>query len=221
VYTIRGFNSRSAASIGSINLEDFIDFLSNAELLSLARQNKRHQLWRKALFQPGSTIYRVCQLPPQYDAWETDLVPVYTRLAALMHINAALWEYKDSPISHDQYLGALDRILIDGDFATSLSIGFFVYSMMKLDYDEVERNYSNSSPTEEPEKRSWFVARILRVCKLLGKPSMIKVHRALLGFLESSSIVSIEDLGLSENWTDKLRLEIISSRSASAEPPTN
>jgi hypothetical protein len=218
VYTIQG---RKGVATAQLDLIDFLSFLANASVLRRLPLSKRHLLWRKRLFAPDSTIHRICSIPANYSAWSTDRIPVYTRLAALMHINAALWEYRGSPALHDSYLENLDRIIVENDFATSLSIGFFYYNMMKLDYDEADQNSKASSPTSdvnatEPEKRSWFVTRILRVCKLLGKESMSFVHKALLGFLDPSSTGSMDGLAFDRDWIERLRREIIASDTDSA-----
>jgi hypothetical protein len=212
VYT---FQSPHAISTPKLDLADFLSFLTNASLLPHLPVSKRYLIWRKHLFAPNSTLHRICSIPTTYDAWSTDLIPVYTRLAATMHISAALWEYRNAPTLLGRYLENLDRILVDYDFATSLSIGFLCYNMMKLDYDEAEQNAKvaslnpdSSRLEEEPEKRSWFVTRILRVCKLLGKESMITVHGALLRFLEPTPVNPIDEKG---DWIERLRQEIVTS----------
>jgi hypothetical protein len=76
-----------------------------------------------------------------------------------------------------------------------------VYIVMKIDYDESESaaayfardnssRLNSTSVRDLPEKRSWFVGRILSVCKLLRKESLIRVHETLLGYLEPLSLAS-------------------------------
>jgi hypothetical protein len=125
-------------------------------------------------------------------------------------------------------------------YNTSCSIGVFVHYLLKIDYDECDRLDALSATSQtsaskllltnilisEPtEKRSWYIARILRVAKLMGRDNLEKLHSQLLDFLDPSANAGMEyatrvseepsesgsqDGDERDSWIERIRLEILS-----------
>lgn len=140
---------------------------------------------------------------------DSNRVSMYSRLAVLIHIHTALWDFKDTPERLGAFLEDLREQMRVHDVHRNLSICLLVWILLKMDCgDEYAinpvRGLNETPILHASERRSlswlrpdfahghdhgnetrlWFVSRVLRVAKLLGERSWNKVNRALLCSLE-------------------------------------
>lgn len=87
-----------------VHLEDFIDFLSHAELLSTHQKQESNLALRHSLFQANSVLHRVMFAPsPRVHRH----VYYFARLAASLYIHKVLRHLRFSLEDNERYIGAL------------------------------------------------------------------------------------------------------------------
>jgi hypothetical protein len=183
--------------------EEFIKFLRCAEQLAFVQAKIqrmpiaiRRQPMRFTAFQPGQPLERLLASPPGLRYTEAgQLKQIISRLAALLTINTAIWEYRHS---------------------TDMSEEFFCELLENIKYNELDGHPSvealiqillsgSKNPALLDTERPWFVGRMLKVAKRLAGPSFQKLNDVLLSFLTLRS-----DLHpVISDWENELRLEIL------------
>jgi hypothetical protein len=183
--------------------EEFIKFLRCAEQLAFVQAKIqsmsiaiRRQPMRFTAFQPGQPLERLLASPPGLRYTEAgQLKQIISRLAALLTINTAIWEYRHS---------------------TDMSEEFFCELLENIQYNELDEHPSvealiqillsgSKNPALLDTERPWFVGRMLKVAKRLTGPSFQKLNDVLLSYLTLRS-----DLHpVMSDWENELRLEIL------------
>jgi hypothetical protein len=183
--------------------EEFIKFLRCTEQLAFVQAKIqrmpiaiRRQPMRFTAFQPGQPLERLLASPPGLRYTETgQLKQIISRLAALLTINTAIWEYRHS---------------------TDMSEEFFCELIENIRYNELDEHPSvealiqillsgSQNPALFDTERPWFVGRMLKVAKRLTGPSFQKLNDVLLSYLTLRS-----DLHpVMSDWENELRLEIL------------
>lgn len=224
IHPLNPEQSPLANEIGGANdLEAFIQFLFNAEMLS-SFHKRLDPVWfahRHQMFKRGTVLHKLLTPPAEGDEWPRNRIPSYCIMAALMHIHVAFWENREARDLGDQCLKDLHRNLeqyyrglSSGEeqgypIHPNTSIGLFVWLLLKMDLEDQDQHVSGHCPMDEG--RSWFVARVLRVAKLLSYRSWLRLNRVLLSLLEMTpdevhGLASPETMAA---WRDELRVEFL------------
>ncbi|KIW15995.1 hypothetical protein PV08_06046 [Exophiala spinifera] len=116
------------------------------------------------------------------------------RLAALMTINIAIWEYRHSPDLCEQFFLELVENVARGGLARHVSSEAVVQTLLS------GSKYSSLQNTERP----WFVGRMLQIAKRLSRPSFDRLKKLLFSFMTLESDLK----PTMENWQNDLRREI-------------
>ena len=145
-------------------------------------------------------------------------------MAAILTLHAALWEHRATPGSGEHFLGLMNQMIVQYDSALkmneasypihpNISIGLFVWLLLKMDMDGISQNRTVSLSRLGGERRSWFVGRILRVAKLLSFHSWLNMGQVLLSFLEMSdhTPAGLESAEERLSWREDIRAEILST----------
>ena len=183
--------------------EEFLKFLRCTEHLAFVQAKiqrtpiaVRRQPMRYTAFQPGQPLERLLASPPGVRYTEVgQLKQILSRLAALLTINTAIWEYRH---------------------ATDLSEDFFCELIENIQYNELDVHVSvegliqillsgSKNPGLLDTERPWFVGRMLKVAKRLRGASFNKLNDVLLSYLTLGP-----DLHPTmSDWENELRLEIL------------
>ncbi|RAO64408.1 uncharacterized protein BHQ10_000420 [Talaromyces amestolkiae] len=212
----------------ALQCEEFIDFLTRCEHLALSQRMKlssKDAPVRYSAFGPGSTLHRILASPAEKRKTLTgDRKQFITRLAALMMLNAALWDYRysvprteafiehailqlrDSEVNVDASIEALLQILLAcKDFAFNDSVPFAMHSLSLPPASRPIGDFSQYSETAtSPFDRPWFVGRMLKVAKRLGLQSWLRLNNFLFECLTFRA-----QEHTMRSWENDLRREIL------------
>ncbi|OJD28033.1 hypothetical protein ACJ73_00563 [Blastomyces percursus] len=202
--------------------EEFISFLHRCERLSLTQTSSRSALnptipSRYSAFQPGTLLFQILSSPPgiRYSI-PGERKQIISRLAALMTINVALWDYCNLPHMAETFLNGLQRKLLTSEVDVSSSVEALLQILLACDdtfglvSDGYEPLVSTSQETGTtsaepiPSERRWFVGRMLKIAKRLGRPSWEQLNDSLLSFLA----LTVE-APILPSWENDLRHEIL------------
>jgi hypothetical protein len=146
------------------------------------------------------------------------------RLAALMILNAALWDYRYTPAHAELFLATLEKAMIDSEVDMSGSVEAILQILLECNDGNMEDwsndpygtatslvrdvpDYSQYSPTgtaTSPSDRPWFAGRMLKIAKRLRSETWYRVSEFLFSCLtlrvQESSMVF---------WEADLRQEIL------------
>ncbi|EXJ81243.1 hypothetical protein A1O3_07533 [Capronia epimyces CBS 606.96] len=182
---------------------EFITFLKCAEHLALEQAGmmtnpilRNQQPLRYTVFLPGQPLYNLLASPngPRYT--ETgQFKQIISRLAALMMINKAVWEYRHSTEFSEGFLVELVENILHNDLDQYISVEALIQILLSGCKDPL------LSHTERP----WFVGRMVKVSKRLTRPTFEKLNELLLRFLTLGP--ELEPVVVS--WETELRAEII------------
>lgn len=183
--------------------EEFIKFLRCTEHLAFvqAKMQKtsiavRRQPMRYTTFQPGQPLERLLASPPGLRYTETgQLKQIISRLAALLTINTAIWEYRHSTDMSEEFL----RELIENIKYNELDVHLSVEALIQILLN------GSKNPALLDTERPWFVGRILKVAKRLKRPSFEKLNNVLLSYL----VLGPDLHPVMSDWENELRLEIL------------
>lgn len=206
------------------DIEDFITFLANAQALSLQHsRTDPASIPRRHSMEPSCPIYQLLFSPVDFGGRDTKRVTVHTRLATLIYIHASLWDYRASSALSEHFIQHFQTSVREQDIERNLSIVLLVWILLQMDADDaipplpaslLSRAAIDSNDGRSPdERRPWYVARMLRIAKLLSTHTWAKVNDALLGFLDMSR--DGEPLLQQEwggQWKERIRKEILEGR---------
>ncbi|PGH18094.1 hypothetical protein AJ79_00722 [Helicocarpus griseus UAMH5409] len=205
--------------------EEFISFLHLSERLSLTQKSSQlHQFVpsRYTAFQPDTLLFHILSSPPgiRYSI-PGERKQIISRLAALMMINVAMWDHRNSPQKAETFLNGLRRKLLASEVDISSSVEALLQILLTCDdtfgfanddYDFVPEPAFDQLPTHSreaeslPSGRPWFVGRMLKVAKRLGRPSWERLNNCLLSFLTLTA-----EAPVIPSWEDDLRYEILTA----------
>ena len=183
--------------------EEFITFLKCAEHLAIVQAgmqgnpvSRGQQPLRYSVFLPGQPLYELLASPngPRY----TDtgqFKQIISRLGALMTINMAIWEYRHSTQSSEEFFAELMHNIMQNDLDQHISVEALVQILLS----------GSSNPVLLHTERPWFVGRMLKVSKRLSRPTFEKLNDLLLDFLTLGPGLSPVML----TWENELREEIL------------
>ncbi|KMP07949.1 sigma-70 [Coccidioides immitis RMSCC 2394] len=216
--------------------EVFLDFLDRSERLAI---HSRFSLSaaatprRSIAFGPGSLLVKILSSPIglRYSI-PGERKQIISRLAALMMINAALWDCRLLPGRSDRFLRGLSMKLVEKGVDLNESVeallqillasdDTFGFAELQREEEEEERNDSNVildgetgrnvtireiKSSIDPYERPWFVGRMLKIAKRLDLTSWSTLNLMLLSFL------TLEVSGPKvAPWEPSLKREILSA----------
>ena len=183
--------------------EEFITFLRCIEHLAFVQAKiqqtpialQRQPLRYKA-FQTGQPLQRLLASPPGLRYTETGkLKQILSRLAALLTINTAIWEYRHSTHVSEEFFCELLENIKHNELDVHLSVEALIQILLS----------GSRNPALLDTERPWFVGRMLKVAKRLKRPSFEKLNDVLLSYLTLGP-----DLHpVMSDWENELRLEIL------------
>lgn len=151
---------------------------------------------RYSAFLPGQCLERLLASPPGVRYTETGkLKQILSRLAALLTINTAIWEYRHSTEMSEYFLGELIENVLYNELDVHLSVEALIQILLSGSKSAALLN------TERP----WFVGRMLKVAKRLKRSSFEKLNDVLLSHLT----LGPDLLPVMDDWEDELRAEIL------------
>lgn len=195
--------------------ETFIKFLRRSEQLAInsnLSQLGKVSPRRWLSFGRNTLLFKILSSPPglRYYSKPGTRKQYISRLAALMMINAALWEYRLLPEKSDRFLKGLSMKLLEKDVDLNESVEALLQILLAHDdtfgipeleqEDDTERRADRDTIVLDPEtggyftrreirarvdpyERPWFVGRMLKIAKRLGLASWVALNELLLSFL--------------------------------------
>lgn len=144
------------------------------------------------------------------------------RLAAIMMLNAALWDYRYAPMHTATFLDTLEQAMVDSEVDMSGSLEAMLQILLACndgctkdwtnDFNDTTTPLSENVPdfsqysplATSPSARSWFVGRMLKIAKRLGADSWHRINDFLFDCLTFR--VAEPDAYI---WESDLRKEIL------------
>jgi hypothetical protein len=204
-----------------LQCEEFLDFLRRCEQLALYQKANPEScdLSRHASVQESSLLFQILAAPPgaRFTA-SGDRKQMVARFTALMILNAALWDYRYSPIHAGTFLRTLEHSMIDSEVSMSGSVEAILQILLTCNdgYVSVDDIISSSlseelpdftqysSTAASPSARPWFAGRMLKIAKRLGADSWHQISDLLFSCLT----LQVSDY-IIHSWEPKLRREIL------------
>ncbi|KIX02027.1 uncharacterized protein Z518_07966 [Rhinocladiella mackenziei CBS 650.93] len=182
---------------------EFITFLKCAEHLALVQAGMQsNPIWRKqqpmrySVFLPGQPLYNLLASPNGARYTETgQFKQIVSRLAALMTINTAIWEYRHSTELSEEFFVELIENILHNDLDQHISVEALIQILLS----------GSNNPVLLHSERPWFVGRMLKVSKRLSRPTFEKLNELLLRFLTLGPELEPVMMG----WENELRTEIL------------
>lgn len=206
-----------------LQCEEFLDFLSRCEQLSLYQRcsPESSHAARQTMIQPTCLLHRVLAAPPGARFTTSgDRKQMVAHLTALIFLNAALWDYRYTPIRTGLFLATIEKSMVDSEVGLSGSVEALLQILLECNDGNMEKwssepspstspveevpDYSQYSPTaSSPAARPWFAGRMLKIAKRLRCESWCRV----CDFLFSCLTLQVQEssMGL---WEKDLRQEI-------------
>ena len=146
------------------------------------------------------------------------------RLTALIMLNAALWDYRYSPIHAGTFLKTLEKSMVDSEVSMSGSVEAILQILLAckdgcaddpvtgIDGSTVSSTTAGSAPdftqysptAKSPSARPWYAGRMLKIAKRLNADSWHRVNNFLFYCLTLQVPESNVYL-----WEAELRREIL------------
>lgn len=209
-----------------LQCEEFLDFLRRCEQLALYQKDnpKSCDLSRYTTISEDSILFRILAAPPglRFTA-SGDRKQMVTRLTALMMLNAALWDYRYTPVQGATFLKTLEKSVIDSEVSMNGSVEAILQILLACNDGTVNTwatgaegtispvlsegvpDFTQYSPTAtSPSARPWFAGRMLKVAKRLGSESWYRVN----DFLFSCLTLQVSESTV-YSWEGDLRREIL------------
>ncbi|KIY00192.1 uncharacterized protein Z520_03877 [Fonsecaea multimorphosa CBS 102226] len=183
--------------------DEFITFLKCVEHLALVQAglqtnpiSRNQQPLRYSVFSPGQPLYNLLASPngPRY----TDtgqFKQIISRLAALMTINTAIWEYRHSVEHSEAFFAELMDNIMHNELDRHLSVEALIQILLS----------GSNNPVLLHTERPWFVGRMLKVSKRLSRPTFERLNDLLLNLLSLGPGLAPVML----TWENELRAEIL------------
>jgi hypothetical protein len=187
--------------------KEFLLFLRNIEYLALVTKytiDTRRSSYRYAIFGVGTTLRNLLSSPLGHRiAFPGQRRQLLARLASLLLINAALWDYHMLTELCEKYLILLRAKIVD----VELDIYPTSEALAQILIEGIPLAEEGTKLREKEDDRPWFVGRMLKVAKRLGRPSWQKLNNALFSFL----VLDGEFEPVAFGWEDELRREIMAA----------
>ncbi|CAG8233149.1 unnamed protein product [Penicillium salamii] len=208
-----------------LQCEEFLDFLRRCEQLALYQRDNPDSLHiaRQSIIQPTCLLHEILAAPPGARfSTSGDRKQMVARLAALMILNAAIWDYRYTPARAGLFLATLEKAMIDSEVGMSGSVEAILQILLECNDGNIEEwpsgfydissslgedvpDYSQYSPTStSPSARPWFAGRMLKIAKRLRSETWYRVSE----FLFSCLTLQVQESSM-VFWEAELRQEIL------------
>ncbi|KAJ5514068.1 hypothetical protein N7463_003620 [Penicillium fimorum] len=206
--------------------EEFLDFLRRCEQLALyQRENPQSSyITRHTAVQETSILNQILAAPPGARfPTPADRKQVATRLTVLMTLNAAMWDYRNTPARAAIFLDTLEKSLVGSEVGMNGSVEAMLQTLLDCTDGTPDRwstsadrfaaagpvvdlpDFSQYFPTAtSPSARPWFTSRMLKIASRLSALSRYRVNEFLFSCLTLQ--VQEPSAGL---WEEDLRQEIL------------
>ncbi|KAI2792729.1 hypothetical protein POX_b02771 [Penicillium oxalicum] len=188
-----------------LQCEEFLDFLRRCEQLALYQRDNSAacDMARHTAVQDTSLLRRILAAPAgaRFTA-SGDRKQMVARMTALMMLNAALWDYRYSPVRTGTFLRTLEQAMTDSEVSMSGSVEAILQILLECNdgpletwaagmdgsvtptHPDASPDFSQYRPTaNSPSARPWFVGRMLKIAKRLGADSWYRVNEFLFACL--------------------------------------
>lgn len=209
-----------------LQCEEFLDFLRRCEQLALYQKDNPETCdpSRHTAVSENSLLFQILAAPPgaRFTA-SGDRKQMVARLTAIMMLNAALWDYRYTPIRGGTFLRTLEQSMIESEVSMNGSVEAILQILLECNDGPVGNwatgadgtispaltegipDFTQYSPTAtSPSARPWFAGRMLKITKRLGADSWHRINNFLFACLA---------LQVSEpsvfSWETDLRREIL------------
>ncbi|OQE15525.1 hypothetical protein PENFLA_c031G08168 [Penicillium flavigenum] len=206
--------------------EEFFDFLRRCEQLALYQRDNPQSSYitRHTAVQETSILHQVLATPP--DAQFTTLdnrKQMVARLTALMTLNAAMWDYRNTPARAAIFLNTIDKSMVDSEVGMNGSVDARLQTLLECTDGTIDGwptcadGFASAAPVEElpdfsqyfptatsPSARPWFAGRMLKIAQRLSPLSWYRVNEFLFSCLTLQVRESCMAL-----WEAHLRREIL------------
>ena len=200
-------NAQEAKAIARAEIaqqcNEFITFLKCAEHLALVQAGmqtnpvlRNQQPMRYSVFVPGQPLFNLLASPngPRYTK-TGQFKQIISRLAALMTINTAIWEYRHSTDLSEEFFVELVENIMHNDLDQHISVEALIQILLS----------GSTNPFLLHTERPWFVGRMLKISKRLSRPTFERLNELLLRFLTLGP--GLEPV--MARWENELRSEIL------------
>lgn len=183
--------------------EEFLTFLNCAEHLALAHSqslshihNSSARSLRLKLFESTHPLFILLASSNQERYTKTgEIKQIISRLAALMTINVALWEYRYDYNLSELFFSELEQNIQNNELDKNISVEALIQVLLS----------GSEHPELRAEERPWLVGRLLKVAKRLSRSSW----EMLNDFLLSCLTLKLPQGSMMSSWEPQLRTEIL------------
>ncbi|KAJ5835058.1 hypothetical protein N7447_001084 [Penicillium robsamsonii] len=206
--------------------DEFLDFLRRCEQLALYQRDNPQSSYitRHTAVQETSILNQILAAPPGARfPTPADRKQTVTRLTALITLNAAMWDYRNTPARAAIFLDTLEKSLVGSEVGMNGSVDAMLQILLDCT-DGTADSWSTSAdgfaaagPVEElpdfsqyfltatsPSARPWFTDHMLKIASRLSALSRYRVNEFLFSCLTLQ--VQEPSAGL---WEEDLRQEIL------------
>ncbi|PYH45487.1 sigma-70 region 2 family protein [Aspergillus saccharolyticus JOP 1030-1] len=198
--------------------DTFINFLQRCQQLSdyqASTSDVNSRPLRHTAFQDGSLLHQILAAPPgaRFTA-SGNRKQFVARLVALLMLNAALWDYRNSVPHSEIFLQTLQQAVLNSEVNMSGSVEALLQILLECNdglvntpsdsFSQVPDFSQYSSAARTPYDRPWFAGRMLKVAKRLSYESWMHVNSTLFSCLTMQP--GMPSVAL---WEESLRDEIL------------
>lgn len=219
--------SQTMSPIDELKLqcEEFLDFLRRCEQLALYQRDIPESCdpSRHTAVSEDSLLFQILAAPPgaRFTA-SGERKQMVARLTAIMMLNAALWDYRYTPIHARTFLKTLEQSMVDSEVSMNGSVEAILQILLACNdgslgtwaagagtispaLSEGIPDFTQYSPTAmSPSARPWFAGRMLKIAKRLGAESWHRINN----FLFSCLTLQVTESTV-YSWETDLRREVL------------
>ncbi|KAJ6071898.1 hypothetical protein N7499_009912 [Penicillium canescens] len=203
-----------------LQCEEFLDLLRRYEQLSLYQRDnpESSHLTRQTAVQEPSILHQVLTAPPGARFTTSgDRKQMVSRITALIILNAALWDYRYTPVRASIFLNTLETAMIDSEVGMSGSVEAILQILLECNDGYITDEFTAAATVEDlpdfsqygptatsPSARPWYAGRMLKIAKRLRAETWYRVS----DFLFSCLTLQVREPCMAL-WEADLRQEIL------------
>jgi hypothetical protein len=218
--TFPPFTTTSPIDEIRLQCEEFLDFLRRCEQLSLYQRDnpESSHLTRQTAVQETSILHQVLAAPPgaRFTA-SGNRKQMVARITALIILNAALWDYRYTPVRASIFLNTLEAAMVDSEVGMSGSVEAILQILLECNDGCITDEFTAAAVVEDlpdfsqygptatsPSARPWYAGRMLKIAKRLRAETWYRVS----DFLFSCLTLQVREPCMTL-WEADLRQEIL------------
>ncbi|CAG7957332.1 unnamed protein product [Penicillium nalgiovense] len=206
--------------------EEFFDFLRRCEQLALYQRDNPQlsYITRHTAVQETSILHQILATPPDAQFTTSDnRKQMIAHLTVLMTLNAAMWDYRNTPGRAALFLDTIEKSIVDSEVSMNGSVDARLQTLLECSdgtfdgWPTSSDGFASAAPVEElpdfsqyfptatsPSARPWFAGRMLKIAQRLSPLSWYRVNEFLFSCLTLQVRESCMAL-----WEADLRREIL------------